>query len=83
MHRYDDPRDREIAGLIASVFAYGNVKIVLRTVAQALRISGRSPQPQSQNSIPSAIYAVFDLRPRPSDPEEDVSAGKFPLLENV
>jgi uncharacterized protein (TIGR02757 family) len=43
VHRYDDPRDREIAGLIASVFAYGNVKIVLRTVDAALGYLGPSP----------------------------------------
>ncbi len=43
VHRYDDPRDREIVGLIASAFAYGNVKIVLRTVARALGYLGPSP----------------------------------------
>ena len=43
VHRYDDPRDREIVGLIASVFAYGNVKIVLRTVENALKYLGPSP----------------------------------------
>jgi uncharacterized protein (TIGR02757 family) len=43
VHRYDDPRDQEIAGLIASAFAYGNVKIVLRTVNSALAFLGPSP----------------------------------------
>src|SRR5689334_6852270 len=43
VHRYDDPRDREIVGLIASVFAYGNVKSVLRTVDAALGYLGPSP----------------------------------------
>jgi uncharacterized protein (TIGR02757 family) len=43
VHRYDDARDREIVGLIASAFAYGNVKIVLRTVENALRFLGPSP----------------------------------------
>jgi uncharacterized protein (TIGR02757 family) len=43
VHRYDDPRDREIVGLIASVFAYGNVKSVLRTVESALGYLGPSP----------------------------------------
>ncbi len=28
-HRYEDPRDREIAGFIASSLAYGNVKAIL------------------------------------------------------
>jgi uncharacterized protein (TIGR02757 family) len=43
VHRYDDPRDREVVGLIASAFAYGNVKIVLRSVAQILDYLGRRP----------------------------------------
>jgi uncharacterized protein (TIGR02757 family) len=51
VHRYDDPRDREIAGLIASAFAYGNVKIVLRSVESALHFLGRSP---------SQAIAAFD-----------------------
>jgi uncharacterized protein (TIGR02757 family) len=51
VHRYDDPRDREIVGLIASAFAYGNVKIVLRTVETALKYLGPSP---------SRTIAAFD-----------------------
>jgi len=43
VHRYEDPRDREVVGLIASSFAYGNVKSVLRTVAAALHYLGPSP----------------------------------------
>ncbi|PYS37140.1 MAG: TIGR02757 family protein [Acidobacteria bacterium] len=43
VHRYDNPQDREIAGLIASAFAYGNVKSVLRTVDSALSYLGTSP----------------------------------------
>jgi uncharacterized protein (TIGR02757 family) len=40
---YDTPADREIAGLVASALAYGNVKIVLRTVRNALQHLGPSP----------------------------------------
>jgi uncharacterized protein (TIGR02757 family) len=43
VHRYDDPRDREVAGLLAAVFAYGNVKIVLRTVSAVLGYLGPRP----------------------------------------
>src|SRR5678815_3180363 len=53
LHRYDDPRDREIVGLIASAFAYGNVKSVLRTVDTALGYLGPSP---------SRTIASFDPR---------------------
>jgi len=53
VHRYDNPRDKEIAGLIAAVFAYGNVKSVLRTVDGALNYLGPSP---------SRAIAEFDPR---------------------
>lgn len=53
VHRYEDPRDREIVGLIAAVFAYGNVKSVLRTVDAALQYLGNSP---------SRTLATFDPR---------------------
>lgn len=43
VHRYEDPRDREVVGLLASAFAYGNVKSVLRTVENALSVLGPSP----------------------------------------
>jgi uncharacterized protein (TIGR02757 family) len=43
VHRYDDPRDREVAGLLASAFAYGNVKSVLKTVDRALGYLGPRP----------------------------------------
>lgn len=43
VRRYDDPRDREVAGLIASAFAYGNVKSILATVDRALAILGKRP----------------------------------------
>src|SRR5262245_7483167 len=58
VHRYDDPRDREIAGLIASAFAYGNVKIVLRTVAQALSYLGPRPAVTLAEFDPNAICGV-------------------------
>lgn len=43
VRRYDDSRDREIVGLISAVFAYGNVKSVLRTVDSALSYLGPHP----------------------------------------
>ena len=52
LHRYDDPRDREIVGLIASAFAYGNVKSVLRTVDAALGYLGPSPSRAIQSFDP-------------------------------
>ena len=53
VHRYDDPRDREIAGLIVSAFAYGNVKSILVSAEQALSYLG---------SHPARTIASFDPR---------------------
>ena len=43
VHRYDNPRDREVVGLIASAFAYGNVQIILRSVRSVLGSLGPAP----------------------------------------
>ena len=43
-HRYADPADREVAGLIASSFAYGNVKIILRNLTGVFDAMGASPR---------------------------------------
>ena len=43
VHRYEDPRDREVAGLIVSAFAYGNVKSILATADRALAFLGNRP----------------------------------------
>jgi len=40
---YEDPADREVVGLIASAFAYGNVKSVLNTLRTVLSHLGPSP----------------------------------------
>jgi len=43
VRRYDDPRDREVAGLITSALSYGNVKIILDSVDRALAFLGSRP----------------------------------------
>ncbi len=43
-HRFKEPQDREIAGLIASCLAYGNVKIILRNLEQVFAAVGPSPR---------------------------------------
>src|SRR5215813_15212261 len=53
VRRYENGPDREVAGLIAAVFAYGNVKSVLRTVDSALSYLGPSP---------AQTIAAFDPR---------------------
>ena len=43
-HRYQSPEDREVAGLIASCFAYGNVKIIKRNLEGIFAVMGSSPR---------------------------------------
>src|SRR5262245_22226592 len=43
-HRYEDPADREVAGVIASAFAYGNVAIILRNLEAIFAELGPSPR---------------------------------------
>ncbi|MBN2070102.1 MAG: TIGR02757 family protein [Candidatus Krumholzibacteriota bacterium] len=40
---YDDIRDREIAGLISSSLAFGNVRQIMGSVARILDLTGKSP----------------------------------------
>lgn len=43
-HRFELVEDQEIAGLIASSFAYGNVKIILRNLENIFAVVGPSPR---------------------------------------
>jgi uncharacterized protein (TIGR02757 family) len=43
LYQFDDPADREVAGLVASALAYGNVVQILRSVELALDRMGPSP----------------------------------------
>ncbi len=51
--RYDDPRDQEVAGLIAAAFAYGRADIVVTNVSRVLE--GMQPSP-------FAYLATFNRR---------------------
>ncbi|GAM09849.1 hypothetical protein OR1_02131 [Geobacter sp. OR-1] len=43
-HRYPGPADREVVGLIAASFAYGNVKIILRNLERIFSVIGPAPR---------------------------------------
>lgn len=43
VHRYRDPRDQEVVGLIAASLAFGNVVAARRSIERALAMLGRSP----------------------------------------
>jgi uncharacterized protein (TIGR02757 family) len=52
-HRYSDPRDIELAGFIASCFAYGKVDLFMPVIGKILASCG---------SHPSGFLMDFDLR---------------------
>ena len=58
-HRYGSPEDREIVGLIASCFAYGNVKIILRSLATVFDKMGPSPRKFVETFEPEHGHALF------------------------
>lgn len=69
VHRYSDPRDVEVAGWIASAFAYGRVDIILANVSRLLDSLGRHPA-ETLASNPPAPAALSFFRHRFHGPEE-------------
>jgi uncharacterized protein (TIGR02757 family) len=43
VHKFLNPLDKEIIGLLASILAYGNVKIIIKSVNSIIKIIGSSP----------------------------------------
>ncbi len=58
LHRYDDPADIEIVGLVCSSLAYGNVKMIQRSIRRVLDLMGERP---------AGYVRRFDARSRASD----------------
>jgi uncharacterized protein (TIGR02757 family) len=52
VHRYADPADQEIAGLVASALAYGNVRAIRASVDRALAALGARPARRIDASSP-------------------------------
>ncbi len=59
-HRYDDPADREVVAVIASAFAYGNVKIILRNLEAIFAEMGHSPRRFAERFDPKNGLHTFD-----------------------
>jgi len=57
--RYHSPEDREVAALIASSFAYGNVKIILKTLDGIFAEMGPSPRRFVERFAPEAGLQRF------------------------
>lgn len=58
--RYDRPEDREIAGLVASSLAYGNVKQIKRSVERVLAILGDRPARAIDSLHPTRALRALD-----------------------
>ena len=64
LYRYDDPLDREIAGLVASSLAYGRVAQILKSVSRVLDPLGPSPHRFliAHPEVPSRLLEGFKHR---------------------
>lgn len=69
VRRYGGPRDVEVAGWIASAFAYGRVDIILANVSRLLAFLGPSPAERLAARAPGASELSF-FRHRFQGPEE-------------
>ena len=58
-HRYSHPSDQEIVGFIAAAFAYGNVKIILRSLESIFSKMGPSPRKFIEQLQPAAALELF------------------------
>lgn len=58
-HRYQSTEDREVAGLIAASFAYGNVKIILRNLEAVFAVMGTSPRRFVEEFEPARGLTLF------------------------
>src|SRR6185369_17094879 len=58
-HRYHDPADQEVVAVIASAFAYGGIKIILRTLEAIFAELGTSPRRYIETFNPEKSLKIF------------------------
>ncbi len=59
LYHYDDPADREVAGLIAACLAYGRVAQILKSVSTVLDVLGERPSVALRETRPASLAAKF------------------------
>jgi uncharacterized protein (TIGR02757 family) len=59
LHTYDDPRDREVVGLVASCLAYGRVAQIMKSVSGVLRAMGPHPARFLMDTDRDELTATF------------------------
>ncbi len=70
VYRYDDPRDREVAGLIAACLAYGRVAQILRNLHALLDALGPAPADVIRREGTGAVARLPHFRHRWTGAEE-------------
>jgi len=70
VYRYEDPRDREVAGLIAACLAYGRVAQILRNLHALLDTLGPRPSDRVRREGAAAMARAAGFRHRWTDAEE-------------
>jgi uncharacterized protein (TIGR02757 family) len=73
-HRYHDPADQEVVGLIASCLAYGNVSAIKRSVAFVLDAMLPSPRRFIDGYHPQNIHSSFDIFKHRFNDARDIKA---------
>jgi uncharacterized protein (TIGR02757 family) len=58
--QYDDPRDREVAGLVASSLAYGRVSVLREAIQEVFDVLGDSPARTVRNTRPTLFADRLD-----------------------
>lgn len=59
LHRYDDPADIEIVGLVCASLAYGHVKMIQRNVRRVLDVMGERPAKYVRRFDPRSCASDF------------------------
>jgi uncharacterized protein (TIGR02757 family) len=59
LYEYEDPRDREICGLVASSLAYGRVRQILKSVSAVLDRMKPTPSRFLKDSSPESLKSAF------------------------
>jgi uncharacterized protein (TIGR02757 family) len=59
VHRYHEPRDQEIVGLVASSLAFGNVVAARRSIDRVLTVLGPDPASMVQDAKPTELRRLL------------------------
>jgi len=59
VHRYRNPEDQEVVGLLAAAFASGNIKSIIAALERILAVLGPSPATWLRETPPEALRGRF------------------------